>query len=237
MTPTDDPRLAGKRAAAQAALDHVRDGMTIGLGSGSTADIFTAMLGETAAANGWRIRGVATSQSTERCAEKAGIALISLNAAGALDLAVDGADEVDGDFNLIKGGGACLFREKLVAEASPGLIVVVDETKLVSRLGKFPLPVEIEPFGHETTMRRMADIFARHDAAECALTLRKREEELLITDGGHYIVDCPLGAIRDSGALADELKGVTGVIEHGLFIGLTQVVIVGEAGGARVLTA
>lgn len=225
-----------KALAAAAALDYVENGMTLGLGSGSTAEIFLRLLGEKVK-EGLDVKGVPTSQRTADVAREVGVPLIAVDHVDRLNVTVDGADEVDGRFQLIKGGGACLLREKIIANASDLMVVMVDETKLVSTLGKFPLPVEVDPFGFSLTAKQIYDALKKAGVKSPDVQLRRKGDGLepLITDGGHYILDCACGAIPDA-RLADQyLKAIPGMVEHGLFIDLARVVIVGEDSEARVI--
>lgn len=219
----DAKRLAGERAA-----EFVEDGMTIGLGTGTTVYWTLRRLGEMVA-SGSRVRGVATSKQTEDAAREFGIPLATLADARALDLTIDGADEFDPEFNLIKGGGGALLREKFVALASRRLIVVADESKRVAALGAFGLPVEVVPFAFETTLARIA-------GTGCAPRLRATSEGApYVTDNGNYIADCACGAINDPAELHRRLKLLPGVIETGLFVGMVDAVIVAGESGVEVL--
>jgi len=226
-----------KVRAAEAALAYVDDGMILGLGSGSTAEVFVRLLGEKLAAENIRVQGLPTSGATEALARECGVPLIPVEHAHRIDLTVDGADEVDGRFRLIKGGGGCLLREKIIADASDLMVVVVDETKLVGRLGRFPLPVEVEPFGFTITAKKVFDALRRAGVKHPDVTLRRRGDGLepFLTDGGHYILDCACEEIPEPDLAAAELIDLPGVIEHGLFIDLARVVIVGEERRAKVM--
>jgi ribose 5-phosphate isomerase A len=216
---------AQKRAAATKALDFIRPGMRLGLGTGSTAKHFIALLGERVR-TGLDVIAVPTSEVTRAQAEQAGIALTTLDDVPKLDLTVDGADEIAPDLTLIKGGGGALLREKIVAAASAAMIVIADESKWVSLLGGFPLPIEIAPFGAGAT--RIA-VEAATTAAGCPgpANLRKRPDgHAFVTDGGHWLLDARLQRIPDPVALAGRLKAVPGVMEHGLFIGLARTAII-----------
>ncbi len=222
---------AGKRAAGEAAAALVKAGMTVGLGTGSTAVFFVAALGRRVR-EGLRLRGgVATSLATERQAREEGLELLDLNDAGRIDLTIDGADEVGPHLALIKGGGAALTREKLVWTASDRCVVVADAGKLAPMLGAFPLPVEVVAFGHATTAARIADACA-HAGSPVQPRLRLRDGAPLVTDNGGLIYDLPLGRIPDPVALAGALKPLTGVVEHGLFPGLAELALVGGEDGA-----
>ncbi len=221
-----------KRAAAARALDFVENGMRLGLGTGSTAAHFVDLLGERVAA-GLDVLCVPTSKATRAQAEALSIPLATLEDTPHLDLTVDGADELDAALNLTKGGGGALLREKIVATASDRMIVIADDSKLVGTLGAFPLPVEVVPFGAGATIRMMAAA-ARACGCKGSIEPRKKAgEELFITDGGHYIYDCRFGAIADPAALAQALNPVPGVVEHGLFIGIASLALVGGPEGVR----
>jgi ribose 5-phosphate isomerase A len=225
-----------KVRAAIAALQYVEDGMTLGLGSGSTAEIFVKQLAERVK-NGLRVKGVPTSQNTADLAREVGVPLVDVDHVDHIAVTVDGADEVDGRFQLIKGGGGCLLREKIIAHASDLMIVVIDETKLVSTLGRFPLPVEVEPFGFSITAKQIYDVLRLAGVAKPDVQLRRKGDGLepYITDGGHYILDCGCEALPDAGLADQLLKSLPGVVEHGLFMNLARVVIVGEDNEARVM--
>lgn len=226
---TDSSAGPAKRAAAERAVAMVKDGMRLGLGSGSTAEAFVRALGERAAREGLRLACVATSEGVARLAQAQGLMLGPLE--GTLDLAVDGADEVDGERNLIKGGGGALLREKMVAAASARLVIVADASKQVSRLGAFPLPVEVVRFGWRATQAAVETVLARADVGGRQVRLREGAEGPAVTDEGHYLFDLELGHIADPGALAAALNAVPGVVEHGLFLGMTEAVVIGRADG------
>jgi ribose 5-phosphate isomerase A len=223
-----------KRQAAARALDHVRPGMRLGLGTGSTARHFVELLGERVRA-GLNVIGVPTSEATRADAERVGVPLTTLEATPHLDITVDGADEIGPGLALIKGGGGALLREKIVAAASDRMIVIADESKVVPTLGAFPLPIEIVRFGEGATT--LAINKALQDLAlPVRLTLRKsRDGHVFVTDEGHLILDAALGAIPDPQALATRLAAVPGVVEHGLFLGLAKTAIIAGASGIRVL--
>jgi ribose 5-phosphate isomerase A len=224
---TSDP----KRAAAERALALVESGMRVGLGTGSTAALFVAALGERVR-GGLDIVGIPTSEATRRQAESLGIRLTNLDETPELDLTIDGADELDDRLRLIKGGGGALLREKIVASASRRMVVIADASKRVDVLGRFPLPVEVVPFGLETTTRRIRALLGE-DAPE--IRLRRKDGEIFRTDGGNLILDLHLGAIPDPDVLAVELKTTTGVVDHGLFIGLASVALIGGPEGVMEL--
>jgi ribose 5-phosphate isomerase A len=223
-----------KRAAAARALDFVEDGMRLGLGTGSTARHFVELLAERVR-GGLRVVAVPTSEATRRDAQRLGVRLTTLDETPALDLTVDGADEVAPDLCLIKGGGGALLREKIVAAASARMVVIADESKWVATLGRFPLPIEVVPFGLAATHKAVETAAA---AAGCPGPLRLRQSKdggPFITDCGHWILDAELGRIVDPPALADRLARIAGVVEHGLFIGLARAVVLAGAGGVRVV--
>lgn len=227
-----------KRQAAARALEEVRDGMQLGLGTGSTAKHFVELLGERVAA-GLKVIGVPTSEATRADAERCGVPLTTLDEIDHLDMTVDGADEIDPEFNLIKGGGGALLREKIVAAASDRMIVIADDTKWVPTLGRFPLPIEVIPFGLGATRRAIEKAFA-----ECGVSgqmaVRKakggdKDGHVFVTDGGHWIVDAQLGRIVDPPHLAKALSAIPGVVEHGLFIGLASSAVLAGGEGIRVI--
>jgi ribose 5-phosphate isomerase A len=223
-----------KRQAAARALEQVRDGMKLGLGTGSTAKHFVELLGMRVRA-GLDVIGVPTSEATRADAERCGIALTTLDDIDRLDLTVDGADEIDPSFNLIKGGGGALLREKIVAAASDRMIVIADDSKWVEFLGRFPLPVEVVPFGLAATLRAIGKAFAQSGNSG-QMGLRKgRDGHVFVTDGGHWIVDAHLGRIADAPRLAGLLNFIPGVVEHGLFIGLAGTAMLAGAQGIRVV--
>ena len=222
-----------KREAAERALQLVTSGMKLGLGSGSTARQFVDLVGEKVKA-GLDIRCVATSEATDAQAKALGIPLGTLDDIPELDLTVDGADEVDPMLNLIKGGGGALLREKIVASASKRMVVIADATKLVPRLGAFPLPIEVVPFGLAATRRHIERAFAKLGLAG-PMRVRGGESSPFITDGGHYILDCSLGAIAEPEALSEILSPIPGVVEHGLFVGIARAAIIAGAEGVEVL--
>jgi ribose 5-phosphate isomerase A len=223
-----------KRAAAARAVDFVRPGMRLGLGTGSTAKLFVELLGERVR-NGLDVVAVPTSDATEADARRCGIRLTTLAETPELDLTVDGADEIGPGLALIKGGGGALLREKIVAGASARMIVIADETKWVAHLGRFPLPVEVAPFGAEATRRAVAKAVA-HIQAPGEMRLRTgRDGHAFVTDGGHWIIDAKLGRIDDPRAMAHALADVPGVMEHGLFIDLAHMAILAGADGVRIV--
>jgi len=225
-----------KHAAAARAVEFVRPGMRLGLGTGSTAKHFVTLLAERVR-GGLDVVGVPTSEATRLDAERQGVPLTTLDETPALDLTVDGADEIAPDLTLIKGGGGALLREKIVAAASARMIVIADESKFVPTLGRFPLPVEVVPFGLEATRRAVE---AAAQAAGCpgaASPRRTREGHAFVTDGGHLILDAALARIPEPASLARGLAAIPGVMEHGLFVGLAHVAIIAGQDGVRIVEA
>jgi ribose 5-phosphate isomerase A len=225
-----------KRLAAAAALRAVRPGMRLGLGTGSTAAHFVALLGERVR-EGLEVLCVPTSERTRAQAQALAIPLTTLDETPELDLTVDGADEFDAALRLIKGGGGALLREKIVAAASKRFIVITDASKRVATLGAFPLPVEIDSFGARATQRHVESAAAALGLSGAVSLRRRGDGHVFVTDGGHLVLDCALGAILDPEALADRLAAIPGVVEHGLFIGLATAVVVGGEAGVETLGA
>jgi ribose 5-phosphate isomerase A len=221
--------------AATKALDYVKDGMLLGLGTGSTSAHFVRLLGERVR-QGLRVKGVPTSEATRNLAEQVGVPLLEISQIDHLDLDIDGADELDPQFRLIKGGGGALLREKIVAAASGQMIVIADEAKAVDVLGAFPLPVETVRFGFALTQKRIAEALRETGCAGDEVTLRTsgKSNEPVITDGGNYILDAYAKRIAQPEALGAALKNIAGVVEHGLFLNLARTVIIGKAKGAEV---
>lgn len=224
---------AQKRLAAARALDWVRPGMKLGLGTGSTARHFVDLLGEKVR-GGLDVVGVPTSEATRAQAQALNIRLSTLDETPELDLTIDGADEIGAsDLSLIKGGGGALLREKIVASSSAQMLVIADESKWVPALGRYPLPIEVVPFGYAATQRA---VMKAVQAAASALTLRRdKSGHPFVTDGGHWIIDAALGHIPDPKLLADRLTSIPGVVEHGLFIGMAGIAILAGPGGIRVV--
>jgi len=225
---------AQKRAAAGRAVEFVRPGMRLGLGTGSTAKYFVEMIGERVR-DGLDIVAVPTSDATHADALRCGIPLTTLEETPELDLTVDGADEIGPDLALIKGGGGALLREKIVAGASARMIVIADASKWVAALGRFPLPVEVAPFGAEATRRAVEKAIAAIQAPGQARLRQGKDGHAFVTDGGHWIVDAALGRIDDPRAMACALADVPGVMEHGLFIGLAHMAILGGPDGVKII--
>ncbi|GIK80641.1 MAG: ribose-5-phosphate isomerase A [Alphaproteobacteria bacterium] len=223
-----------KREAAAGALDFVRPGMRLGLGTGSTARHFVELLGERVR-NGLDVVAVATSEATQADAERYGIPLTTLDETPELDLTVDGADEIAPDLSLIKGGGGALLREKIVAAASARMVVIADASKFVSTLGRYPLPIEVVPFGLAATRRAVEAAAEATGCAGPAILRRNRDGHAFVTDGGHWILDASLERIADPRSLAERLAAVPGVVEHGLFIGLAHAAVLAGPDGRRIV--
>lgn len=232
-SPSDPASL--KRAAAVRALEFVESGMRLGLGTGSTAEVFLDLLAPRVAA-GLEIVGVPTSQRTADKARALGIPVAELDDTAPLDLTIDGADEADRDLNLIKGGGGALLREKIVASSSKRMVVIADGSKLVDRLGRYALPVEVIGFGARTTITRIEAAIAALGYRDIPIVLRNNGDGPFITDSGHMIFDCAFGAITDAPALASALSDVPGVVDHGLFIGIATALVIARPEGVEVLT-
>ena len=212
-----------KQRAAAAAAELITDGMILGLGTGTTASYLVQILGERVR-QGLRIQGVPTSEATRQLAIAEGVPLTTLEEQPVLDLCLDGADEVDPDLNLIKGGGGALLREKIVASAARQRIIMVDVSKCVDCLGAFPLAVEVIPFGWEVTRRQLEQFGG-------VPTLRQREGKPFVTDQSHYIIDCALSRIEDVPKLNHQLNQLPGVVENGLFVDMTDRLIIGSPDG------
>lgn len=216
-----------KKAAGEKAAEFVRDGMILGLGSGSTVYWLLKRLGERVQ-EGLTIKGIPSSLRTEGWAKEFNIPLTDFSEVQDLDLAIDGADEIDPDFNLTKGGGGSLLREKLVDIQAKKLIIIADESKLVQQLGKFPLPVEVVPFGWEATAKRIAALGATP-------VLRKRDGQVFVSNNSNYILDCQFQSIPNPAELHKQLKLLLGVVETGLFIDMTDTVIIAGKEEVKVL--
>jgi ribose 5-phosphate isomerase A len=223
-----------KREAAAGALDFVRPGMRLGLGTGSTARPFVEMLGERVRA-GLNVIAVPTSETTRAQAEQCGIPLTTLDDTPELDLTVDGADEIGPDLTLIKGGGGALLREKIVAAASARMVVIADSSKWVAMLGRFPLPIEVVPFGLGATERAIAAAIVATGHSGPLKLRRDSAGHAFVTDGGHFILDAALQKIADPRSLGARLTAIPGVVEHGLFIGLAHVAVIAGPEGRRII--
>ncbi len=235
MEKTSAQDEAKKAAAAQAIETFLKEGMTIGLGSGTTSRWFVRILGERVA-KGLRVTGVPSSKSTGQLAQEVGVSLADLNDVAQLDLTIDGADEIDPKGRMIKGGGANLLWEKIVACASARMVCIVDESKLVGTLGRFPLPIEVIPFAWRSTERHLRKLFEKSGLGNPKIDMRGGFDTPLITDSGHYLLDCHLEQIPEPEKLGEKVKQIPGVVEHGLFIGIATDAVVGhQTGAAEVL--
>jgi ribose 5-phosphate isomerase A len=224
-----------KAAAARAAMAEVKPGMRLGLGTGSTAKLFVDLVGAEVK-RGLDVLCVPTSEVTAAQARALGIRLSTLDETPELDLTVDGADEVGPGLALIKGAGGALLREKIVAAASRRMVVIADASKKVDMLGRFPLSIEVNPFGAEVTFKGIWKVLRAFDG-EGPVGFRMRGQERYLTDGGHYIVDASFGRIPEPEALSTALLGIAGVVQHGLFIGLCQRAYIAGPDGIEVLDA
>lgn len=227
-----DPVDNAKRAAAARAVDLVEDGMTLGLGTGSTAGWFVRLLSERIRATDLSVECVATSSATVWLAQELGIQLRRPDEVAQIDLTVDGADEIDPHLNLIKGGGAALLQEKIVAASSRRMVVIADDSKYVPQLGAFPLPVEIVRFAPVLTRRAVAGLLSEMDVEGDEIVMRMGSGGPLVTDEGNHIVDLRLKRIGDARALAAALSALPGVVEHGLFIDMAATAILGRSDGS-----
>ncbi|MEO9685510.1 MAG: ribose-5-phosphate isomerase RpiA [Tateyamaria sp.] len=231
MTGELSPIDKAKYVAAKRAADYVEDGMRVGLGSGSTAAWLVRCLGDQVRDGGLRFKGVPTSSRTAALARDVGIDIISLDEAKWLDLTIDGADEFDGDLNLIKGGGGSLLQEKIVATASDRMIVIADIGKEVEHLGAFPLPIEVIPFGWQTTQALAEETLISMDVLGRQSTLRMNGDQPYITDEGNYILDLHLQRVGNARQLSLVMNQMPGVVENGLFIDICDAVVIGFGDG------
>ncbi|MBW8883095.1 MAG: ribose-5-phosphate isomerase RpiA, partial [Asticcacaulis sp.] len=227
-----------KKAVGEAAMTYVKPGMKLGLGTGSTAAWFVRSVAA-AVRDGLKLTLVSTSVQTTNLAESLGLTIRDINDVGKLDLCVDGADEIGEGLALIKGAGGALLREKLIWELADTCIVIADAGKRVETLGKFALPIEVEPFAYKGTVNRISDVLAEFDIAKMPV-MRKKAKDIKdgqpwITDGGNLIFDVVCGAIHEPNALARELKSVTGVVDHGLFLDLAELALLGTDSGVVTL--
>lgn len=225
------PIDTAKFVAAKRAVEFVEDGMKLGLGTGSTAAWMVRILGERVAEEGLRVIGVPTSTRTAELARQVGLKVVSLDEARWLDLTIDGTDEFDPDLNLIKGGGGALLQEKIVATASDRMVVIADVTKQVEQLGAFPLPVEVVPFGWQTTKALIEEMLAGLDVMGQTGTLRMNGDAPYVTDEGNHIIDLHLQRIGNPRQLSLVLNQIPGVVENGLFIDICDVVVLGHGDG------
>ena len=218
-----------KKLAAEKAVSFLDDGMTVGLGTGSTAYWAIEKIGDKVKSEGWKIRAIATSIRSEEQARGLGIPIVDFSTVRAIDITIDGADEVDGELQLIKGGGGALLREKIVATNSRQMIVVADESKWVKTLGKFPLPVEVIHFGWERTFEKLQML-------GCQGNLRMNGTGPYFTDNGNYIIDCAFEEITDAPGLHEKVNAITGVVDNGLFIQIaTKLVLAFNDGETRII--
>jgi ribose 5-phosphate isomerase A len=230
MTLDLPPAEIGKVTSARRALDYVKPDMKLGLGTGSTAAWLVKLLAHEMRENGLKFTACATSSATTELAESLGIKIHALDDLGQLDLAIDGADEFDPDFNLIKGGGAALLQEKIVETAADKLVIITDASKQVKHLGAFPLPVEVVQFGWGTTKRLVEEVLSFQDV-DNRLVTRRGGDTPIITDEGHYILDLQLDRIGNPRQMSDALLNIAGVVETGLFLDMADVVVMGNANG------
>ena len=212
--------ISEKQLSAEAACNYVKDGMIVGLGTGTTAEFAVRKIGKLVR-NGLSIRGIPTSNRTKELAEAEGIPLIDFSESMFIDLTIDGADEIDGNLNMIKGGGAALLQEKIVASVSKAEIIVVNRTKLVDQLGAFPLPVEVIPFGWQIVFNQLESLHGNPD-------LRLNKGQPQVTDQGNYIIDCHFRKIENPKLLEHQLNMIPGVVENGLFINLCTKMILAD---------
>ena len=220
-----------KLLVARRALDFVTDGMALGLGTGTTATMFIRELGSKARAERWNLRCVASSDASHDLAASLGLSVTTLDKLPRLDLYIDGADEVDPHLNLIKGGGGAMLREKIVASSSGRFIVVVDSTKVVPTLGKFPLPLEVVKMALPLVLSHLNDL-------QLNPVQRKHSDgSLYLTDENNFVVDCHCGPIKDPAKTAADVRSLVGVVEHGLFLGMTNLVLVAGENGVSEMTA
>lgn len=215
-----------KKIAGIKAADYIKDGMIVGLGTGSTAKYLVERVGELVK-GGLKIQAVATSKATEKQARELGISLLDVNDVEYLDIAIDGVDEIDKDFNATKGGGGALFREKIVASLAKEVIWIMDDSKLVDSIGDFPLPVEILPYGYKVTLKRLKDLGLNP-------VMRLKNNELYVTDNGNYIADLHMSAPVDVKDIKEKLDNTVGVLETGQFLNVCNRIIVGTDDGVKI---
>lgn len=216
-----------KRVAGEKSTEYIKDGMILGLWTGSTAYYMIKKVGELIK-NGMKIKAVATSKSTESLARELKIPLLSIDEVDRIDLAIDGVDEIDNEFNAIKGGGGALFREKIVASLANEVIWIMDESKLVDGIGEFPLPVEILPYGYKHVIKELQDYSLNPK-------IRMKEEEIFVTDNGNYIVDLHIGTPMNINDVYNKVNRITGVLETGLFINMCDRIIIGTSSGTKII--
>jgi len=231
MINTTAQTLAKHAAAERAITEFVKDGMKLGLGSGSTSHAFVRALGRHVA-KGLKVQCTTTSQATTQVAQEVGIDIIDVNAIDEIDLTIDGADEITRNFHMIKGGGACLLWEKIIAHASKRMIAICDETKIVETLGAFPLPVEVVQFGWQKTQRQIDCILKNHGIIQARIERRMHGGNPIFTDSGHYILDCHCQAIYNTENLEIQLNNIPGVVENGLFTREAVGMVIGKLDGS-----
>jgi ribose 5-phosphate isomerase A len=224
MQSVDDAKVM----AAQKSLEFVEEGMVVGLGSGTTATHFIRLLGERVKA-GLKVRGIASSHASEELAVSLGIPMIDFHVCQVIDVTIDGADEVGPGLALIKGGGGALLREKIVASAAKRFIIVADASKVVSRLGRFPLPVEVIQMAEPLVSRKLIDLGLR------PAMRRAKDGSVYVTDEGNFILDCACGEIDDPAKLAASIRQIIGVVEHGLFLNMAEMALIADSSGVREL--
>lgn len=224
MNEQDKAKITAGRKVIE---EFVRDGMKLGLGSGTTSHFFVRELGKHMAQTGISLTCTTTSRSTNDVAREAGIALTDPNEIGEIDLTVDGPDEIDHDFNMIKGGGACLLWEKIIAHASKKMITICDETKIVDQLGAFPLPVEVVQFAWKQSDRLIRSVLESHGVKQVKTARRMRDGQPVVTDSGNFIIDCECIEIPAPAALETKLNAIPGVVENGLFTRESAGMVVG----------
>ncbi len=218
-----------KKIAGEKAAEYVKDGMVVGLGTGSTAKFMVDKVGEMVK-NGLKIQAVPTSKATEQQAKELGIPLLSIDEVDHIDLDIDGVDEIDSEFNATKGGGGALFREKVVADLAKEVIWIMDESKLVDSIGAFPLPLEVLPYGYRIVFKKMEDYGYNPK-------MRMKDDELFVTDNGNYIIDLCIGAPADIEEIRQKVNSVVGVLETGQFLKMCKRIIVGTDEGVKVIEA
>ena len=216
-----------KRIAGQKATEYIKDGMILGLGTGSTAYYMIKKVGELVQ-NGMNLKAVATSKSTENLAKELHIPLVQIDEVDKIDLCIDGVDEIDKHFNAIKGGGGALFREKVVANLADEVIWIMDDSKLVDSIGAFPLPIEVLPYGYTQVIRKLKEYSFNP-------IIRMKDGNVFITDNGNYIVDLHIGNPMDINDVYNKVNGITGILEIGLFINMCNRIIVGTDSGTKVI--
>ena len=222
-----DTMINKKKIAGEKAAEYIKEGMLVGLGTGSTAKYLVAKVGELVN-NGLNIHAVATSKATENQAYELGIPLLDVNEVKYLDIAIDGVDEIDNSFNATKGGGGALFREKIVANLAKEIIWIMDDSKLVNSIGDFPLPVEILPYGYKITFQKLKELGLNP-------RIRLNGDELYVTDNGNYIFDLQLSASVDVYDIKQKLDNTVGVLETGQFLNMCNRIIVGTDNGVKII--